>query len=137
MHKLTPYRGRGIIAARLEEFPELSAKRLFDEVQAAGYGGGYSRVWDFVQVVRPHPPVETAVRFGAPGLSGLEWPRFRGHSISERPQTTAPPPPLDINGRTSAPPETSSPEVCSFSCHLHMPHDRLRSPCRAAAALYR
>ena len=38
-HKLDPY--KGIIDARLEAFPKLSAKRLFDEVRAAGYPGGY------------------------------------------------------------------------------------------------
>ena len=36
-HKLDPY--KPIIDARLEEFPKLSAKRLFDEVRAAGYPG--------------------------------------------------------------------------------------------------
>ena len=36
-HKLAPY--TGIVEARLEEFPSLSAKRLFDEVRAAGYPG--------------------------------------------------------------------------------------------------
>ena len=41
-HKLDPY--KAIIDARLEAFPKLSAKRLFDEVRAAGYPGGYSRV---------------------------------------------------------------------------------------------
>ena len=40
-HKLDPY--KGIIEARLEEFPRLSAKRLYDEVQAAGYTGGYAK----------------------------------------------------------------------------------------------
>ena len=35
IHKLDPY--KPIIDARLEEFPKLSAKRLFDEVRAAGY----------------------------------------------------------------------------------------------------
>ena len=34
-HKLDPY--RAIIDARLEAFPKLSAKRLFDEVRAAGF----------------------------------------------------------------------------------------------------
>ena len=65
-HKLAPY--TGIIEARLEEFPGLSAQRLFDEVRAAGYPGGYSRV-----------------------------------------RTTS---------ARSAPPETSSPEVCSFRLPL-------------------
>ena len=57
-HKLAPY--TGIVEARLEEFPGLSAKRLFDEVRAAGYPGGYSRVRDYVRAVRPREPVEAA-----------------------------------------------------------------------------
>ena len=40
-------------AGRLEEYPKLSAKRLFDEIRAAGYPGGYSRVRDYVRGVRP------------------------------------------------------------------------------------
>ena len=40
-HKLDPY--KGIIGARLEAFPKLSAKRLFDEVRAAGYPGEAER----------------------------------------------------------------------------------------------
>ena len=35
---------RGSIEARLEEFPRLSAKQLYDEVRTAGYTGGYARV---------------------------------------------------------------------------------------------
>ncbi len=63
-HKLDPY--KGIIEARLAEFPRLSAQRLFDEVRAAGYAGGYSRVRDYVQGVRPRDPAEPAVRFETP-----------------------------------------------------------------------
>ena len=63
-HKLDPY--AGIIDSRLEEFPELSAKRLFDEVRAAGYAGSYSRVRDYVRAVRPRPLVEPVVRFETP-----------------------------------------------------------------------
>ena len=63
-HKLAPY--TGIIEARLEEFPGLSATRLFDEVRAAGYPGGYSRVRDEVRAVRPREPVEAVVRFETP-----------------------------------------------------------------------
>ena len=60
-HKLAPY--TGIIEARLEEVPGLSATRLFDEVRAAGSPGGYSRVRDDVRAVRPREPVEAVVRF--------------------------------------------------------------------------
>ena len=63
-HKLDPY--KGIIDARLEEFPRLSAKRLYDEVRAAGYTGGYVRVRDYVRAMRPREPVEAVVRFETP-----------------------------------------------------------------------
>jgi transposase len=64
--KLDPY--CGIIHTRLEEFPRLSAKRLFDEIRAAGYGGGYTRLKEYVRAVRPAPPPEPLVRFEtAPG----------------------------------------------------------------------
>ena len=46
--------------------PGLSATRLFDEVRAAGYPGGYSRVRDYVRAVRPREPVEAVVRFETP-----------------------------------------------------------------------
>ena len=63
-HKLDPY--TGIIDARLEEYPGLSAQRLFDEVRAAGYPGGYSRVRDEVRAGRPREPTESVVRFETP-----------------------------------------------------------------------
>ena len=63
-HKLDPY--KAIIDARLEAFPKLSAKRLFDEVRAAGYPGCYSRVNDYVRATRPREPVESLVRFETP-----------------------------------------------------------------------
>ena len=62
--KLDPY--KGIIEARLQEFPKLSAQRLFDEVSAAGHAGGYSRVRDYVRTVRPQEPLDPVVRFETP-----------------------------------------------------------------------
>ena len=64
VHKLDPY--KGIIDARLTEFPQLSVQRLFDEVRAAGYAGSYGRVRDYVRTVRPRDPVEPANRFETP-----------------------------------------------------------------------
>ena len=63
-HKLDPY--KGIIDARLAEFPRLSVQRLFDEARAAGYAGSYSRVRDYVRTVRPRDPAEPANRFETP-----------------------------------------------------------------------
>ena len=57
---------RGIIDSRLVEFPKLSAVRLFEEIQAAGYSGSYSQVKAYVSKVRPRPPVEPVVRFETP-----------------------------------------------------------------------
>ena len=76
-HKLDPY--KAIIDARLEEFPRLSAQRLFEEVRAAGYPGGYSRVRDYVSLVRPREPVEAVVRFETPpGRQGqVDFATFR------------------------------------------------------------
>ena len=81
-HKLDAY--KGIIEARLAEFPRLSAQRLFDEVREAGYDGGYSRVRDYVRDVRPREPAEAVVRCETPpghqaqvdfGTFSLPWGR--------------------------------------------------------------
>ena len=63
-HKLDPY--TAIIDSRLEQYPGLSAQRLFDEVRAAGYSGGYTRVRDYVRAVRPRPAAVPVVRFETP-----------------------------------------------------------------------
>ena len=72
-HKLDPY--KGVIDARLEAYPKLSAKRLFDEVRATGYPGSYESVRNYVRATRPREPVEPggAIRDagGAPGPGGL------------------------------------------------------------------
>ena len=62
--KLDPY--RAIILSRLGEYPELTAVRLFDEIRAAGYPGGYTQVKEYIRKVRPRPPEEPVVRFETP-----------------------------------------------------------------------
>ena len=64
-HKLDPY--KGIIEARLAEFPRLSAQRLFDEVRAAGYEASYGRLRDHMGSVRPRQPVRWSDRFAICG----------------------------------------------------------------------
>jgi transposase len=54
---------KGIIHARLDKYPELTAVRLFDEVKAAGYRGGITQLRDYVARVRPRPSPEPLVRF--------------------------------------------------------------------------
>lgn len=62
--KLAPY--EDYIRGRLEDFPRLTAVRLFEEVRAAGYPGGYTQVKEFVRQVRPKPSVEEVQRFETP-----------------------------------------------------------------------
>jgi transposase len=62
--KIDPY--RALIAERLAAYPQLSAVRLFAELQAAGYAGGYTQVKAHVRQVRPQPPPEPLVRFETP-----------------------------------------------------------------------
>lgn len=59
-------RYKSIITDRLDAYPELSAVRLFEEVKAAGYTGGYTQVKEYVRRVRPRPPEEDVNRFETP-----------------------------------------------------------------------
>ena len=81
-HKLDPY--KAIIDARLEAFPKLSARRLFDEVCSAGYPGSYESVKLYVRATRPREPTDPVVRFETPagrqgqvdfGTFALPWGR--------------------------------------------------------------
>ena len=81
--KLDPY--KGIIEARLREFPKLSAQRLFDEIRGAGYAGGYVRVRR--QGLRARGAAARAAGSGralrdAGGTTGTG--RLRGHYLSGR-----------------------------------------------------
>jgi transposase len=62
--KLDPY--KPLIEERLTTYPELTAVRLFDEVQAAGYPGSLTQLKAFVRRIRPRPAVEPVVRFETP-----------------------------------------------------------------------
>ena len=48
---IDPY--RDYITARLEEFPELSARRLFKEIRGRGYQGSERTVRRYVRSIRP------------------------------------------------------------------------------------
>ena len=57
---------KGVIASRLTEYPALTAVRLFAEIKASGYTGGYTQVKEYVRKVRPRAPEEPVVRFETP-----------------------------------------------------------------------
>jgi transposase len=72
-------RYREMIQARLAEYPKLGATRLFDEIRAAGYSGGYTQLKEYVREVRPRPPADPVVRFETPpGLQAqVDFAEFR------------------------------------------------------------
>ena len=76
-HKLDPY--KGIIEARLEVYPKLTAQRLYEEVGAAGYAGSYGSVRDYVRQIRPRETADPVVRFETPpGRQGqVDFGSFR------------------------------------------------------------
>ncbi len=59
--KLSPF--HALITERLRAYPKLSAVRIFDEIRADGYTGGYSQLSAFVNRVRPRAPQEPVIRF--------------------------------------------------------------------------
>ena len=75
--KLDPY--KGIVRARLVEYPRMSAVRLFEEVRAAGYPGGYDQVKRYARRVRSNEPEEAVRRFETdPGVQGqVDFAEFR------------------------------------------------------------
>ena len=75
--KIDPF--RDLIDARLTEFPKLTATRLFDELRAAGYAGGYTQLKEYVRQVRPAPAADPVVRFETPpGQQGqVDFAEFR------------------------------------------------------------
>lgn len=84
--KLAPY--QPIIDARLATYPELSAVRLFEEVRAAGYGGGITQLRDYVARVRPRPEPEPVIRFETPpgvqaqvDFATVRFPWGRRHAL--------------------------------------------------------
>jgi transposase len=62
--KLEPF--KSILRARIEEFPDLSGTRLFQEIKAAGYTGGITQLRDYLQRIRPVQAPEPLQRFETP-----------------------------------------------------------------------
>lgn len=64
-------RYRGIIQARLQLHPLLTAQRLFEEIRSDGYAGGYTQIKDYVRRIRPRDLDDTVRRFETPaGFQG-------------------------------------------------------------------
>lgn len=72
--KLDDYRGR--VTELLTRFPEITAQRIFEELRAAGYEGGYTQVKRHVRRVRPPPhpePSKVTPAYGPGEMAESDW----------------------------------------------------------------
>lgn len=62
--RLDPY--RTYLCERLQQYPELTARRLQREIQQLGYQGGYSILCDYLRWIRPAAARAFEIRFETP-----------------------------------------------------------------------
>lgn len=64
------------VSELMTRYPEITAQRIFEELRAAGYDGGYTQVKEHVRVVRPppHPKPSMPTRSYDPGeMAESDW----------------------------------------------------------------
>jgi transposase len=67
---------RGKVTELLGRYPEITAQRVFEELRAAGYGGGYTQVKQHVRKVRPPPHPEPSLpthSYGPGEMAESDW----------------------------------------------------------------
>jgi len=72
--KLDDFRGK--VTDLLTRFPEITAQRVYEELRAAGYGGGYTQVKQHVRRVRPPPhpaPSMPTPSYGPGEMAESDW----------------------------------------------------------------
>jgi len=76
------------IRSRLTQYPQLTARRLFHEVQEIGYTGGETRVKDFIRTIRTDRKVRAVWRFETPPgeQAQVDWARLRTMLVDGRPR---------------------------------------------------
>lgn len=64
-----------VIAELLRQFPDITAQRVFEELRAKGYTGGYTMVRERVQRERPRPPVISlpTPEYGPGEMAESDW----------------------------------------------------------------
>lgn len=76
--KLTPFAGD--VAALMAQFPDITARRIFEELRSKGYEGGETAVKDYVREVRPpkKPPPSLPTPTYEPGqMAECDWSTYK------------------------------------------------------------
>lgn len=73
------------VGQRLQQWPELSGRRLMREIQALGYTGGYTTVKRWVRQIRPASTAGFEVRFETPAghQAQVDFAEFKVEFMSE------------------------------------------------------
>jgi transposase len=64
------------VAELLQRFPDITAQRVFEELQAAGFDGGYTGVKTYVRSARPRPAVSPSLstpEYGPGEMAESDW----------------------------------------------------------------
>ena len=72
-------RHRGEVERLLKEFPDITAQRVFEELKAQGYEGGYSIVKTLVRDLRPRAPAKISLPtpiYGPGEMSECDWSEY-------------------------------------------------------------
>jgi len=72
--KIDDFRGR--VTDLLTRFPEITAQRIFEELRAAGYTGGYTQVKKHIRCLRPPPhpePSRVTPTYGPGEMAESDW----------------------------------------------------------------
>lgn len=73
---------RGWLLARLQQYPELSAARLLQQLKERGYAGGYSLVKQCVAELRPQTkPAYLTLAFAAGECAQVDWGAWRAVDV--------------------------------------------------------
>jgi transposase len=73
-HKIDDFRGK--VMELLGRYPGITTRRIFEELRAAGYGGGYTQVKEHVRKVRPPPHPEPSMpthAYGPGEMAESDW----------------------------------------------------------------
>jgi len=77
---IDPY--RGWVLAKLEQYPELTAKRILQMLRDRGYSGGYTTVKDCVAGLRPRlKPAYFTLKFLPGDCAQVDWGVWRGVDV--------------------------------------------------------
>lgn len=76
--KLDPYRQK--VTELLEQYPDITAQRVYEEIQLSGFDGGHTIVKELVRKLRPAPKVRISLptpEYGPAQMAESDWSTYK------------------------------------------------------------